>query len=148
MLSSESVTTHQIVFQHTDFMDSQASVAWQPHSHNIAFTGAISSGSTIIQTLKIWNTTTGKQVKQYVGKGSDGLAWSPNGKYLAYGGYSGNPAVSAVIIMDVATGKPVYAYKGHNNPVSVIAWSPNGKYIVSGEGNTQGNMVAKVWVAE
>jgi len=30
----------------------------------------------------------------------------------------------------------------------VMAWSPNGKYIVSGEGNTQGNMVARVWTAE
>ncbi|MFL5705675.1 MAG: hypothetical protein ACJ8AG_23020 [Ktedonobacteraceae bacterium] len=48
----------------------------------------------------------------------------------------------------MTTCRRVYAYKGHHNHISVIAWSPDGKYIVSGEGNIQGNMVAKVWVAE
>ena len=40
----------------------------------------------------------------------------------------------------------VYKYSGVIYPA--LDWSPDGRYIVSGEGNTQGNMVAKVWVAE
>jgi WD40 repeat protein len=144
-----SIATHQIIFQHDDLlMSSDAPVIWQPHSHNITFTGSTISGSNSIATLKIWNAVTGKQVKQFVGKGYIGMAWSPDGKYLAYDGYSGNPPAIAVIIMNVATGKQIYAYKNHHYNVSVIAWSPNGKYIVSGEGNTMGNLVAKVWVAE
>jgi WD40 repeat protein len=101
-----------------------------------------------VRTLEIWNATTGKLVKQYIGAGNGGLAWSPNGKYLAYAGYGGKNAANAVIILDVTTGKQVYVYKGHHNHISLIAWSPTGKYIASGEGNTEGNMVAKVWVAE
>lgn len=144
-----SVATHQIVFQHADTMSSNASVIWQPHSHNIAFTGVIVSGKDSTQALKIWNATTGKLVKQYVGKGNDAMAWSPDGKYLAYadGGYA-STSPSTVVIMDVTTDDQVYVYKNHMYTVSVIAWSPNGKYIVSGEGNTQGNMVAHVWVAK
>ncbi len=49
--------------------------------------------------------------------------------------------------MDATTGKQTYVYKGHHLPVSVITWSPNGKYIASAEGNTRGQMVAKVWTA-
>jgi len=142
------VSTHQIVFQHNDFMDSGASIVWQPQSYNLAFDGATSSGGNLVATLEIWNATTGKLVKQYIGTGFGGLDWSPDGKYLAYMGYGGEKAVNAVIIIDVTTGKQVYVYKEHHNHISVIDWSPDGRYIVSGEGNTQGNMVAKVWVAE
>lgn len=141
------VATHQVVFQHNDYLDSGASVVWQPQSHNLAFDGATSSGSNLVATLEIWNATTGKLVKQYTGA-VGGPDWSPDGKYLAYAGYGGKNAVNAVIIIDVTTGKQVYVYMGHHNHISVIDWSPDGRYIVSGEGNTQGNMVAKVWVAE
>jgi WD40 repeat protein len=141
-----SVATHQIVFQKDDTVSSNV-VIWQPHSHNITYVGTTPSGNNGAPTLKTWNVTTGKLVQQYVGKGGLGLAWSPDGKYLAYstGGFTG---ASIVVIMDATTGKSIYTYKNHQYNVSVIAWSPNGKYIVSGEGNTQGNMVAHVWIAE
>jgi len=141
------VSTQRMVFQHSDYMDSNAPVAWQPQSHNLAFVGATSSGGNLVATLEIWNATTGKLVKQYVGAGTGALAWSPDGTYLAYAGYGGKDAVHAVIILDAATDKQIYVYKGHHLSVSVISWSPNGKYIVSAEGNTQGQMVAKVWTA-
>ena len=141
------VSTHQMVFHHSEFMSSDAPVAWQPQSHHLAFVGATSSGGNLVETLEIWDATAGKLVKQYVGAGTGALAWSPDGTYLAYAGYGGKDAVNAVIIMDATTGKQIYLYKGHHLSVSVIAWSPNGKYIVSAEGNTQGQMVAEVWTA-
>jgi WD40 repeat protein len=141
------VSTHQLIFQHSDYMDSDGPVAWQPQSHNLTFGGATSSGGNLVATLEIWNATTGKLVKQYIGASTGRLAWSPDGKYLAYAGFGGNNGGDPVLIMDVSTGKRIYAYKGHHLLVSVIAWSPNGKYIASGEGNTQGKMVAKVWAA-
>jgi WD40 repeat protein len=141
------VSTHQMVFQHRDFMSSDAPVAWQPQSHNLAFIGATSSSGHLVETLEIWDATTGKLVKKYVGTGAGALAWSPDGTYLAYAGYVGKDAVNVVIIIDAITGKQIYVYKGHHLPVSVITWSPNGKYIASAEGNTQGLMVAKVWTA-
>lgn len=141
------VSTHQMVFQHRDFMSSDAPVAWQPQSHNLAFVGATSSSGHLVETLEIWDATTGKLVKKYVGTGTGALAWSPDGIYLAYAGYGGKDAVNVVIIIDAITGKQIYVYKGHHLPVCVITWSPNGKYIASAEGNTQGLMVAKVWTA-
>ncbi len=141
------VSTRQVVFQHTDYMNSDAPVAWQPHTHNIAFAGASWTGNNLVTTLEIWNALTGKEIKHYTGGGTGALGWSPDGSYLAYAVYGGKSAVDAVIILDATSGKQVYVYKGHHLPVSVLAWSPNGRYIVSGEGNTQGKMVAKVWVA-
>ena len=141
------VSTRQLVFQHKDFMGSDAPVAWQPQSHNLAFSGATFSGGNLVATLEIWDVTTGKLLKQYAAAGTGALAWSPGGTYLAYAGYGGKDAANAVIIRDATTGKQIYVYKEHHLSVSVIAWSPNGKYIVSAEGNTQGQMVAKVWTA-
>jgi WD40 repeat protein len=143
------VSTHQMVFHHSDFMDSGAPTAWQPHSHNLAFVGATSSGGNLVATLEIWNATTSKLVKQYVGAGTGALAWSPDGTYLAYADFGGKNTVNVqvVIIRDVTTDKQIYVYNGHHLHVSVIAWSPNGKYLVSAEGNTQGQMVAEVWTA-
>ena len=48
-------------------------------------------------------------------------------------------------IWDAATGKLVKQYV--DTGTGAQAWSPDGKYIVSGEGNTVGQMVAKVWTA-
>ncbi len=139
------VSTHQIVFQHKDFVN--GTVRWQPHSYDLAFEGTASSEGASSLALVVWNVMTGKLVKQYTNGGDGGFDWSPDGKYLAYASdYDGNP-LNKVIIMDVNTDKQVYAYKGHQLHISVVAWSPSGKYIASGEGNTQGNMVAKVWTA-
>jgi WD40 repeat protein len=142
-----SVATHQVVFQHDDYMDSNAPVAWQPQSHNLAFGGATRSGGNPVESLEIWNTTTGKLVKQYVGAGTGRLAWSPDGTYLAYADSGVNGAPNPVTILDASTGKQIFVYNGHLQQVSVIAWSPDGRYIASGEGNSQGKAVAKVWVA-
>jgi WD40 repeat protein len=142
------IATHQMVFQHNDFLSSSdAPVVWQPGSHNLAFVGATLSGGNQFSTLKIWNATTGKQVKQHVGAVNGALAWSPDGKYLAYAGFDGQTRANVVIIMDTTTNKQIYVYKGHSLSVSVITWSPNGQYIASAEGNTEGNMVAEVWTA-
>ena len=102
---------------------------------------------TIDNTLEIWDATTGKLVKQEVSTGTGALSWSPDGTYLACASFGGKDAVNVVIIMDTITGKQTYVYKGHHLSVSVIAWSPDGEYIASAEGNSQGEMVAKVWTA-
>lgn len=144
------VATHQMVFQHSDFLhESNAPVVWQPGSHNLAFGGAtLSGGGNQRSTLEIWNAITGKQVKQLF-VGNSALAWSPDGKDIAYASASSNGKnlSSVVIIIDATTGKQIYTYKGHNQIVSVIAWSPDGRYIASAEGNSDSNMVAKVWTA-
>jgi WD40 repeat protein len=141
------VSTHQTAFQHSNYTSSNAPVIWQPHSHNLAFTGMTQAGNNFMSALEIWNATTGKLVKQYTGGGSDALAWSPDGTALASTGYIKKSGIYSVVIIDVLTGKQLFVCKGHHVNVSVLAWSPDGRYIVSGEGNTSGNTVAKVWTA-
>ena len=148
--------THQVVFNHTDSMDGDATVVWQPGSHNLAFTGATTSGSNQIQTLEIWNATSGKEVAHFTG-GADSLAWSPDGKDLAYLGtvLTGKTVANAAFILHVATGqKDTIAVPGVGGVA--LAWSPNGTYIVSAQGPDQQIVngkfqtlpsVATVWVA-
>lgn len=55
-----------------------------------------------------------------------GIAWSPNGKYIALADSDGTAQV-----LDAATGGNVITYTGHSAAVYAVAWSPNGQYIVS-----------------
>jgi WD40 repeat protein len=140
------VSTHQIVFRHKDYLSSSdAPVIWQPGSHNLAYVATTASNG----TLEIWNSDTGKLIKYYARTGTGGLSWSPDGRYLAYADLSETrPQQEVVVIRDMITDKQIYVYKGHTNHINEIVWSPDGNYIASSEGNAQGEMVAKTWVAK
>jgi WD40 repeat protein len=58
------------------------------------------------------------------------------------------PQTPLVSIIDASTGRLVYEYTQMDKQVSTLVWSPDGHYIVSGEGNTDGSCVARVWTAE
>jgi WD40 repeat protein len=94
------VSTRQMVLQHSDFLNIGASVAWQPGSHNLAFSGATLSGGNLASTLEVWDVTTGKLVTQHAGGGTGALAWSPDGKDIAYAGSDGENVPNAVITID------------------------------------------------
>jgi WD40 repeat protein len=75
-----------------------------------------------VQTPKFWEwkRTIPAQV------GIFGLAWSPDGTYLAAGAHD-----KRVRIWDVASGQIVHTLSGHENWVSSVAWSPDGHLLVS-----------------
>ncbi|HXR66401.1 MAG TPA: hypothetical protein VN729_10780 [Ktedonobacteraceae bacterium] len=154
-------TTHHKVFNKLFMMDgSDAPVYWQPQTHNLAFMAF----SNQYLTLEIWDVLTGHELHKYVGKGSDAMAFSPDGKQVAYDSSigSGKSLAGVISIMDLSSGAHVYTYKGSDG---ALAWSPNGKYIVS---NSGGQMIlgkngqpvikngqmqttpsyAKVWIAQ
>jgi WD40 repeat protein len=54
------------------------------------------------------------------------VAYSPDGKHLASGGWDWN-----VKIWDVATGKPLHTLTGHQDSISTVAYSPDGKHLAS-----------------
>ena len=67
------------------------------------------------------------------------LAYSPDGQYIASGGYDWT-----VQVWESATGVLRFLYQGHTGVVRDLAWSPNGKDIVScGDDGT-----VQVWIPE
>ncbi len=152
MIWAWKVSSRQVVFKHTGGNGTGDPLAWQPGSDNLTFvTWVPKKGGGMTSSLGTWDVVANKLVKQYPVAAFGSVAWSPDGKYLAYGGYTsqGTARTTSVVgILDAQSGEQVYTYKQMHYNIGALAWSPNGKYIVSGEGNSIGNMVAKVWTAE
>src|SRR6266567_1656936 len=68
----------------------------------------------------------------------NGVAWSPNGQYLACA--TGDEAVH---VLDPATQKEVFVYHGHHGYVNNVAWLPDGKRIAS----VSADYTVQVWDA-
>lgn len=104
------------------------SVVWSPQSKRIASC----SGGLFTDTnpVQIWNPTSGECTLIYTSQGSFytvyALAWSPDGRYIAFGGYD-----NKVQVWDATTDKRVSLCQGHTNTVRTLAWSPDSKRLVS-----------------
>lgn len=149
------VQTQQMIFQQSNSHQIIGS-SWQPGTHNLAFS-VLSSGSFDSAVLQLWNVDTKQQIKSIAGITANSMAWSPNGKEIAYNTPIGGDTTSSVIIVDVNSGQKLYTYKVSTKApqsvnISVAGWTPDGQYIVTSEatrtsdGNTT-STVLKVWVA-
>lgn len=56
-----------------------------------------------------------------------GLAWSPNGKFIA----TGSAGIGTVQVLNAQTRTVGVTYTGHNDGISMLAWSPDSKRIAS-----------------
>lgn len=132
--------TKQIVLQHTS-VNSNDSLAWSLTSDVLAFN---SQENTIVLTL--WDAAT-NQLTSFQANVDGPLAWSPDGRYIAFAGTTTNeavdPTVSPISIIDATSGKLVYEYKQMDKQITTLAWSPDGHYIASGTSD-----FAKIWSAE
>lgn len=115
-------------------------VVWFPDEVRIASVG-LKSG--LHGTVAIWDAKTGELIFTY-NKSSNSkiyvaaVAWSPNGKQIAFGGTD-----NIVQVWDATTWQIRMTYTGHTGAIWSVAWSPDGKYIASG---SRDNTV-RVWQA-
>ena len=110
------------------------SVAWSPNSKQvvIGYKDGTAEVLDIVSRQKV-------AVYQYDTPWSvDAVAWSPNGQYVATGNFD-----NLVMVFNVATGKLLYTYTGHNDSIKSIAWSHNSQRIASGSSDG----TAQVWRA-
>ena len=88
----------------------------------------IASGS-LDSTVKLWEISTGKLIKDFKGHNSDvfSVSFSSDGKFIASGSYD-----HTVKLWEVSTGKLIKDFKGHNSDVFSVSFSSDGKFIASG----------------
>lgn len=94
------------------------------------------------ETVKLWEVASGQEARTLVGHGTgvyfvmgnvlqiggvDAVAFSPDGQWLASGGWD-----NKIKLWEVATGQEVRTLAGHTDAVRAVAFSPDGRWLASG----------------
>jgi eukaryotic-like serine/threonine-protein kinase len=110
---------------------------WQhpPDGRSIAW------GSSSYNTEEVWEVATNRRAYIFSGPrkdNADGVAWSPDGKYLISaiswspdGTYLAFGSAGAVVVRETAQWSSSYAISGPVQMVNTVAWSPDSKRIAS-----------------
>jgi WD40 repeat protein/tRNA A-37 threonylcarbamoyl transferase component Bud32 len=104
------------------------------HSNALGWVQQSSNGTPIVpvekrEMVQAWHPAMDKQVltPQSYSKYVSAVAWSPDGKSIASGGWD-----KVVQIWDAKTNQLISACKGHSRFVFAVTWSPDGTRIASG----------------
>ena len=86
-------------------------------------------------SIRVYEIATGREVVKLAGHegGTRGLAFSPDNRRLASGGWSTDLVRDATVrIWDLATGRELRRFEGHLASVNVLAFTRDGRSLVSG----------------
>ena len=105
-------------------------------SEYVAFSpdGTLATGSQ--DTVKLWQGTTGAELRSLSAKAVICATFSSDGKTLATGSRD-----NTIKLWDLATGAELRTLRGHSNSVSSVRFSSNNKHLVSGSYDAS----IKVW---
>ena len=78
--------------------------------------------------LKLWDISTGREIRTFKDHSVISVAFSPDGKYAL----SGDERDNTISLWDISTGREIRKFKGHSGDVNSVAFSPDGKYALSG----------------
>ena len=102
------------------------SIRFSPDGMRLAVAGGLPGEQ---GELQVWNVASGELLVSRTAAADtlSGVAWSPNGKHIAFGGPDTN-----LYVVDAETGATVVEQGAHNDLVLDATFSIDGKYVVSG----------------
>jgi WD40 repeat protein len=91
------------------------------------------------RTVRLWEVATGLERRSLRLPGlTAAVAFSPGGRLLAWAGASANNDKFTVNLLDLASGKPLRAWAGHQSYIGALAFSPDGRRLASVSADTTG----------
>ena len=124
----------------------------------IAFAAAYSPDGTRLAAaftdgaIRIWDPADGREVRRLVCENieaiaalaSRGLAFSPDGRWLAACSNTADRSAGEVRVFDPADGQQVFTLRGHTANVTAVAFSPDGRRIAT----SSFDRTVKLWETE